>query len=243
MNSKSVIYIILSAILLYLYYRKGDFMVFAAFIVLVFATLVFGDAREGLEGKGKGKGKSGGSSGGSDCKSLGFTVPKIDKKDKKGSLDKITKNIKEVADKYWEFDDIMGNKPKNKTAKGSWQFFQESETLKSEGDKLNKDKVKSEAVMSFIGSSAGIYEVFVSKPSEEKQDEMIDKLKKNDISKAIKGGEIYLELLNNGKKSDEMKDADKDAKKLINYLVCLCKQWLSVWKNLQKAEGDKGSDE
>ena len=95
MNQKVVIYIILSAILLYLYYRKGDFMVFAAFLVLVFATLVFGDAREGLEGKGKGKGKSGG--GGGDCKSLGFTVPKIDKNDKKGSLDKITKNIKKVA--------------------------------------------------------------------------------------------------------------------------------------------------
>jgi hypothetical protein len=242
MNSKSVIYIILSAILLYLYYRNRDLTIFVAFIVLVFATLVFGDAREGLEGKGKGKGKSGGGGGG-DCKSLGFTVPKIDKKDKKGSLDKITKNIKKVADKYWEFDDIMGNKPKNDTAKASWKFFQDSETLKSEGDKLNKDKVKSEAVMSFIGSSVGIYEVFVSKPSEEKQDDMIDKLKKNDISKAIKGGEIYLELLNNGKKSDEMKDADKDAKKLMNYLVCLCKQWLSVWKKLQEAEGEGGDGE
>jgi hypothetical protein len=240
MNQKVVIYIILSAVLLYLYYRTRDLTIFAAFVVLVFATLVFGDAREGL----KGKGKSGGGGGG-ECKSLGFTVPKIDKNDKKGSLDKITKNIKKVADKYWEFKDMMGSKPKNDTAKESWKFIQDSETLKSEGEKLNKDKVKSEAVMSFIGSSAGIYEVFVSKPSEEKQDDMIDKLKKNDISKAVKGGEIYLELLNNGKKSDEMKDADKDTKKLLNYLVCLCKQWIAVWKNLQKAvgEGDKGDDE
>lgn len=239
MNSKSVIYIILSALLLYLYYRNRDVTIFACFVVVVFATLIFGDAREeGMESKGKGKGKSGGG----ECKSLGFAVPKIDKNDKKGSLDKITKNIKKVADKYWEFKDIMGSKPKNDTAKDSWKVIQDSETLKSEGEKLNKDKVKSEAVMSFIGSSAGIYEVFVSKPSEEKQDEMIDKLKKNDISKAIKGGEIYLELLNKGKKSDEMKDADKDAKKLLNYLSCLCKQWVSVWKNLQEAVGEGGDE-
>ena len=237
MNQKVVIYIILSAVLLYLYYRTRDLTIFAAFVVLVFATLVFGDAREGL----KGKGKSGG--GGGECKSLGFTVPKIDKNDKKGSLDKITKNIKKVADKYWEFTDMMGSKPKNDTAKESWKFIQDSETLKSEGEKLNKDKKKSEAVMSFIMGSAGIYEVFVSNPSEDKQDDMIDKLKKNDISKAIKGGELYLEIINNGKKSDEMKDADKDAKKLLNYLVCLCKQWIAVWKNLQKVAGAGGEDD
>ena len=239
MNQKVVIYIILSAVLLYLYYRNHDFTVFGAFIVLVFATLVFGDAREGLKGKGK--------SGGGECKSLGFTVPKIDKNDKKGSLDKITKNIKKVAGKYWEFDDMMGNKPKNDAAKESWKFIQDSETLKSEGDKLNKDKdeKKSEAIMSFIFGSAQIYEVFVSKPSEDKQDETIDKLKKNEISKAVKGGELYLEILNKCKKSDEMKDADKDAKKLFDYLLCLCKQWIAVWKNLQKAvgEGDKGDDD
>ena len=42
-----------------------------------------------------------------------------------------------------------------------------------------------------------------------------------------------------------MKDADKDAKKLFDYLLCLCKQWIAVWKNLQKAvgEGDKGDDD
>jgi hypothetical protein len=74
MNQKVVIYIILSTVLLYLYYRNRDLTIFAAFVVLVFATLVFGDAREGM----KGSGKSGG-----ECKSLGFTVPKIDKNDKK----------------------------------------------------------------------------------------------------------------------------------------------------------------
>lgn len=227
MNQKVVIYIILSALLFYIYYRNRDFTVFAAFIVVVFATLVFGDAREGMKGKGKGSGS------GSGCKSLGFTVPTIDKNDKRGSLDKITKNIKKVADKHWPFKDMMGNKPKNDTAEEIFNVIKESETFKSEGEKLNKDKKKTESITSFLMESAGIYEVFVSNPSEEKQDEIIDKLTKNGISKVIKGGEMYLELINKGKNSDEMKDADNDTKKLLKYLACLCKQWVSVWKNLQ----------
>ena len=50
MNQKVVIYIILSAILLYLYYRKKDFTIFVAFAVVAGATLIFRDltVNEGL---------------------------------------------------------------------------------------------------------------------------------------------------------------------------------------------------
>ena len=54
MNQKTVIYIILSAILLYLYYRKRDLSILMAFIVLVASTLIFEkDMREGMSGNNK----------------------------------------------------------------------------------------------------------------------------------------------------------------------------------------------
>jgi len=52
LNQKTVIYIILSAILLYLYYKRGGIALFVAFVVVVAGTL-FADAgaREGMDGK------------------------------------------------------------------------------------------------------------------------------------------------------------------------------------------------
>ena len=40
MNQKVVVYIILSAILLYLYYKRGDLAIFAAFVAVVVGTLI-----------------------------------------------------------------------------------------------------------------------------------------------------------------------------------------------------------
>ena len=74
MNQKVVIYIILSAILLYLYYKRGDIAIFAAFAVVAGATLIFRSATIGEEGFG------GGGGGGKGCAKMGFTAPKIDKK-------------------------------------------------------------------------------------------------------------------------------------------------------------------
>lgn len=54
MNERTVIYIILSAILLYLYYKRGGITIFVAFVVVVAGTLfVSGSrgAREGMDGK------------------------------------------------------------------------------------------------------------------------------------------------------------------------------------------------
>ena len=68
LNQKTVIYIILSAILLYLYYIRRDLAVFAAFAVVVTGTLIIGkdfDSIEGMErGDGDGDGDGGGGDGG-----------------------------------------------------------------------------------------------------------------------------------------------------------------------------------
>ena len=62
MNQKVVIYIILSAILLYLYYKRGDLAIFAAFVVVVAGTIFTqgsASAREGMEDDDKKTTKSG----------------------------------------------------------------------------------------------------------------------------------------------------------------------------------------
>jgi hypothetical protein len=109
MNQRTIIYIILSAILLYLYYRRRDLAIFAVFIVVVGATLIFGDrGADGFSVGGIGIGGGGGDKVDSACAKLGFTAPKLDKDDLGGSLDKVMKNIKTVAEKHWPYDERGG---------------------------------------------------------------------------------------------------------------------------------------
>ena len=241
MNQRIIIYIILSAILLYLYYKKRDITVFAAFIVVVGATLIFRDTREGF-------GLGGGGGGDKECAKMGFTAPKIDKKDIKGSLEKVMKNVKTVASKYIKFDGkYTGLKEKyNETAKTIGGF----EILKSELEKVNKNKENQEYVMSFgFGTMFGLCNPYILDPSEKAQDEAVKIVstfnKKDDQGKVpivlvLKGGSIILEILNKIKKSDEMKEADKEAKELLSVAVCAVKHFISLWKNIQKATADGG---
>ena len=92
MNQRIIIYIILSAILLYLYYRRRDITVFAAFIVVVGSTLIFRNGSTS-EGFGIGIGGGGGDKVDSECAKIGYTAPKIDKKDIPGSLEKVMKSV------------------------------------------------------------------------------------------------------------------------------------------------------
>ena len=78
MNQRIVIYIILSAVLLYLYYSRRDLAIFAVFVVVVGATLIFGDrSAEGFSVGGIGGG--GGDKIDKECTKLGFTAPRPQK--------------------------------------------------------------------------------------------------------------------------------------------------------------------
>ena len=243
MNQRIVIYIILSVILLYLYYKKRDIAVFAAFIVVVGATLIFGDrTAEGFGG--------GGDKVDSECAKLGFTAPKIVKDDLEGSLDKAMKNIKKVADKYVNFD---GNQtaPK-KEYNEAIKFITSSEIVKAELDKMNNNKENSEYVMNFGFKTVGLIQSYILKPSVEDQANFIkvfDKFNtKNDkgvspLTMVLKGGSIALDILNKIKKSDEMKEADKEVKTILEVSICSVKQFNSLWKNIQKAHPSGGDDE
>lgn len=139
-----VIYIILSVILLYLYYRKRDLAIFAAFVVVVAGTLIFGDTRpNGIEGFNADK----------ECAKLGFTAVKLDKNDLGGSLEKEMKKIKTVADKHWPYDNMIGKTDDGEKAKA----------LETFGDEFwkeakNKDKKESKMMDAFIISATEAYD-------------------------------------------------------------------------------------
>ncbi len=143
MNEKTIVYIILLALLLFLYYKKRDVMIILAFMVVLGSTFIFGGIREGAK-SGKGKG------GGGHCAKLGFTAPKIDKKDIKGSLEKTLKNIEKVANKHWPFDDMAGNKPKNDKSKETYEGVVKSEYFQGESKKIENDKAKQENSFMFV---------------------------------------------------------------------------------------------
>ena len=246
MNQRIIIYIILSAILLYLYYRRQDITVFAAFIVVVATTLIFRD--QGSDAEGFGVGGGGGGGGDKQCAKFGFTAPKIVKNDIKGSLEKVMKNVKTVASKYMKnLEEDMTLKDKYNEAVKTIGGF---EIIQSETEKLNKNKENQEYVMNFgFGTMLGLCGPYIMQPSEKAQDATVKTLstfnKKDDQGKVpiimvIKGGQIVLDILNKIKKSDEMKEADKDAKELISVGICAVKHFILIWKNIQKATADGG---
>lgn len=244
MNQRIIIYIILSAILLYLYYRRQDITVFAAFIVVVSTTLIFRDRGSDAEGFGLGGG------GDKECAKVGFKEPKIDKKDIKGSLEKVMKNVETVANKYMKnLKEDMALKDKYNDAGKLIGGF---EIIKSELEKYNKNKENKDYVMNFgILTYNRLLRPYIMQPSEKAQDEALEALgklnKKDDQGKVpftmiLKGGPIILDILNKIKKSDEMKEADKDVKELLSVGICSVKHFISLWKNIQKANGGGGDD-
>jgi hypothetical protein len=221
MNQRTI-YIILSAILLYLYYRRRDLAIFAAFIVVVGATLIFGDGSASASAS-----LSEGFNAGSDkvdkeCAKLGFTAPKLDKDDLGGSLEKEMKKIKKVADKHWPYDEKGDSK--DEAEKKSIQafinvYFKEVEKHTKAPEAKNGEE--------FYTTCFRLYEQ-VNSPDEKKR----QKIKSSDIEKGsltslLSGGKFLLKTLEDVSKSDELKD-DDGAKNISKYLICLCKHWIGI---------------
>ena len=57
------------------------------------------------------------------------------------------------------------------------------------------------------------------------------------MRKGVKGGELGSKVLEKIKKSDELKESDKEVKKVFTVIHCSCKQVLMIWKALDKAVG------
>ena len=236
MDQETVIYIILSAILLYLYYCKRDLSILFAFIVLVSSTFIFGkDVIEGAKNK---------SGSGDECKKMGFEVPKIDKKDINGSLEKVMKNIEKVAKTYWGFEkgDIEGKRTEDKTLEKSWIAIKNTPYWKS----LNSGEKKKdiETLFVLLLPAYELYEKFIIKKlTDEEKDKFLKEKIMINLDETVKGSDSAVKIVTNFKNSDEMKDLDKDANKLLKYFDCLAKQWASIFKSLKAAGEAEEEDE
>ena len=223
MNQKDAVYIILSAILLYLYYKRGDLAIFAAFVVVVGGTLTASaSAREGMS--------LGGGKGDKECAKLGFKAVKLDKDDLAGSLEKEMKKIKTVADKHWPYDDL-GGKTDDEDKKKAIELFVKEIQKETE----NNNEKENQVMNTFIMGSADAYE-------KRKMEELLANVKTPEkLEGIITGGKATLKLLEKVSKSSKI---DSEFKKTLKYIICLCKHWISIYKAIQKAKGGgKGDDE
>ncbi len=232
MNQKVVVYIILSAILLYLYYKRGDIAIFAAFVVVV-AGALFAGAREGMN-------LGGGDKGDKECAKMGFTAPKINKKEIKGSLGKILKNFKNVVEKYADVGE--GGFNIGKSGK-EFKAITEMGSAKDIQTKWQEDKNNN--LSELFDHSFRLFDPYIFTPSEEQQQKFIDGklselVKNKEVKKIINGGNRLVKMLEDIKKLDEMKEVDKKAKAFLDAAICAFKQTVLIWKSLDKAMGSGG---
>ena len=237
MNQKTVIYIILSAILLYLYSKRGGIALFAAFVVVVVGTLFAGagaSAREGMS-----------LDGGKECAKVGFTAPKIDKNDIKGSLDKILKNFKKVVEKYADVGE--GGINIGKSNKEIEAIF-ENDSAKNILTKWKEDSNNN--LSELFNNSFMLFAPYIFTPSEEKQQKYIDEKlpalvkNKEEVKKTINGGNRAVKMFEDVKKLDETGKLDKKVKTILDVTICSFKQTVLIWKSVVKAMGgeDGGED-
>lgn len=247
LNQKTVIYIILSAILLYLYYKRGGIAIFVAFVVVVAGTL-FAGANEGFSIGGKGGNAD------KECAKMGFTETKIDKKNTIGSLKKINDNFKKTLLKYATFDnnEFQLKEETHELLKDIVKSSQFTSRLDKE-QKENKEIFTYTLIVTvffmntYAKSDSGEMTFNVFGRAQPVQN-LLDEAKKekdgtNEFKKAIISGESLLKMIREIKDLDIVKNADKKTKEGWNFLICAIKYTIDNLKKLDKTlsgEGDGG---
>jgi hypothetical protein len=195
-------------------------------------------AREGF-----GFGSGGGSKGDKACAKLGFTTPKIDKKDINGGLDKTLKNFKKVIEKYADVGEKGIDPTKIDKEIKAIESVISSDSAK---DMVTKWKEGGNDFGLFIRYSHETFYPYIFRPSEKDQKEIIKDLPriiKERIKIVINGGNGMVKLLEDIKKLDEMKQLDKNAKTVLDVIICAFKQTVLIWKSLDKASGSSSGDD
>ena len=273
MNQKATIYIILSAILLYLYYRKRDLDIFEGFVVVVVGTLILGKGRdiEGIIGRKSGSSKSGSSSGSSSnqCSDLKFAEPNIDKTRVVTSLIELNDNFKKVCGKYLSFE---GRGPElNKEGGAILESLYKDEKIKKKLDSI-LEKFQKENQNEYFAYLIGTNILLLNNYTESDKGELrftvfgSDKpVKKtlNDFTKedykfftsALKGAKAFVPTIDKIMNLEEIKEQDNKTKDFFKFMKCAVNHTIKVLNNLKdalppyvdpnpKSEGDsKGGEE
>ena len=249
LNQTTVIYIILSAMLLYLYYKRGGIGIFAAFAVVVAGTLFLKTGSNVIDGfsiDGKG---------GNMCAKMGFTETKIDKKSPIGSLKKINDNFKKTLLTYATFDnnEFQLKEETQKLLKGI-AVNPEAKSKMEKEQKENKDLFSYMVVVTvlfmntYTKSDSGemTFSVFNQVQPVQKT---LDGLKKekdgtNELKKAFSSGEKLLKMVREIKELDVVKNADKKTKEAWDFVICAIKYTIDNIKKLDKTlSGDDVVDD
>jgi hypothetical protein len=114
--------------------------------------------------------------------------------------------------------------------------------------KLSEDMTKSNSTLSFLWKGSRNINNSSNDAKSSKKSKGGKLVKKSDTpSQSIKGSRTISnnrpKNITKFKNSDEMKDLDKDANKLLKYFDCLAKQWASIFKALKAAGEDEEEDE
>ena len=167
---------------------------------------------------------------------MGFKPIQLDKKDTEGSLEKVLKTIKTVANKQWPYDN-MGGKTTDEDKEKAFATFVKGfqEDVKERKDKERK------TIDLFVMISANAYE-------KGNMYELLKELEKpGQLGDIINGGKLTLKVLEKLSKSTK---TSSDFKKIIKYLICLCSYWTTMYQAIQKilkansagGDGDGGDD-
>jgi len=232
-----IIYVVISAILLYLYYLKKDIAIFGAFVVVIFEIFRL---------KGSGNNYEGFGISGDGCKKYGFSKPNItsgktlltELKKIKTNVNKYIKSTGEstkavgiiitLADK--EKKRLIAEDSKNKLMIDSAQsFFNNSFRIYNKKTNYDDLNIWYKGITS--GTNAGPKEVV----------------------QTLKDGQIMLKLLNKLGTNKKIKKGNAKTKEIFEIYKCLCLHWISIWKNIQErigktsgeddeAEGDEGDE-
>lgn len=257
MNQKAMIYIILSAILLYLYYRKRDLAIFAGFVVVVVGTLILGKGRdiEGIIGRKSGSSKSGSKSGSSSgsssnqCSDLKFAEPNIDKTRVVTSLIELNDNFKKVCGKYLSFE---GRGPElNKEGGAILESLYKDEKIKKKLDSI-LEKFQKENQNEYFAYLIGTNILLLNNYTESDKGELRfivfgsdHPVKKtlNDFTKedykfftsALKGAKAFVPTIDKIMNLEEIKEQDNKTKDLFKFMKCAVNHTIKVLNNLKDA--------
>ena len=261
---KVIIYAVISVLLLYLYYIKRDLSIFAAFIVVVLEMIVTATRQGGFILEGFKMGGDGGGDGGSDgdgidskCKKLGFSKPSISEKSLVSDLEKEMKKIKTVADKHWPYDDWKGtttDKEKQEYFVPITKAMQEvakENTKDAEDQKDQNTQMQDIMVMLYDMASSDSKKAKDMKDVWDSEFKDMTSTKKKELSKTLKDFikmiDKQVKMFTDASKTEIMKEASKESKQVLEYLICLFTQWKLIFTAvnaaLEKGAGKEKKEE